>query len=111
MANTSAKSRTAKDLVELPKWAIDTTAKDGPGLCAAIALAGLENKWFYLSAASQKAALGFSVFGKKKIFSSYEKGKGWVVRTLRKVAFGTDWDIQTFTWDEVTKAARARKVL
>lgn len=91
----------AIEVAEIPEWAMDSTRRDGPSLAAALALADLEGKWIRLSASVQRRALGFSVFGKKSIFSDGNAG----VRVMHSAAFGTDASVYSYSWDDITRAA------
>ncbi len=92
----------AAPTVEIPEWAIGD--KDGAGLASALALAGFEDKWIHLGAESQRAVLGFPVFGKHSIHFD-----GQVFRVNHSAVGGGYTD--NFTPAEVSAAARARKKL
>jgi hypothetical protein len=85
----------------LPDWTV-TDAKDAYSLGAAITLAGLENTWIRLTAATQRAVLGFPVFGKATILFD---GEQW--RVNRNVCGGGH--VEFFTAAQVNRAAAGRK--
>jgi hypothetical protein len=81
----------------IPSWVIPTGKPDGMDFFAAIALAGLENVWIRLSAADQRALVGYKAFGNRAI-----KSDGSSVEAFRSVCFGTDGDIQHFSAADLT---------
>jgi hypothetical protein len=78
--------KTAKPLTfaTIPAWALPETP-GVEGFYAAIALAGMEDKWVRLSADTQRALLGKVVFGKREIKVD-DLGE---IAQLRTVCFGT----------------------
>ncbi len=95
------KGLSACPLVELPAWTIGE-AKDGADLVAAFALADLEGQWIHLGAKSQRAALGFPVFGKCTI--CLDEGRF----RINHSSVGGGYQNEA-TPAEVTAAARAGK--
>lgn len=91
---------------DVPEWAIDKTRKDGPSMASAFALADLEDQWLRLSSATQRAILGYPVFGKQEILVE-DSG----VQVRRSAAFGTDSARTRFSWTAVTRAARDERKL
>lgn len=71
----------------LPRWTFDGAQLDLYTLGAAIALAGLEDRWIKLTAAHQRELIGDARFGKQSL--GLFKGELWVTRS---VCFGTDRD-------------------
>ena len=93
------------ETVAVPVWVIGNE-NDGPAVASALALAELEGRWIRLSAATQRKLLGFPVFGKRAIYSD-----GGNVRTMHSAAFGTDANVDIWTWADVTRAAREKRQL
>ena len=88
--------------IAIPDWAIGE-----PGVCsfaAAIALAGMEGKWFRLSAATQRKLLGYSVFGKVSILCD-----GMSVTTRRSACFGMDSSTVEHSWSDIAEHAHAKR--
>lgn len=92
----------------IPDWAMPE-APHANGLFEAIALAGLEGQWVRLDAATQRALMGYPVFGKLE-FCVESDGE---VRVIRSVCFGTmrEQSIYQPATVRAAVAARARLAL
>jgi hypothetical protein len=99
------RKRRAQTFTAVPDWAIPAEDKGGHALASSFAVAELENQWVRLSAATQRALLGHPVFGKQEILVE-DAGV-----QVRRSAFGTDTARTRFSFDDVTRAARARRKL
>lgn len=90
---------------EIPEWAVQPE----PSVLSffeTIALAGLEDKWIRLSADTQRALLGFPVFGKIQI-----KVRDGEVLGMESVCFGTDRNIVEWGPERIKQAVSIRTKL
>lgn len=71
----------------LPEWTYKGAKPDLYTLAAALVLAGYENKWVKLTAATQRAVVGEARFGKQSV--GLWDGE---LMVTRRVCFGTDSD-------------------
>ena len=78
------------------------TRADALGFFEAVALAGLENKRFRVSSATQKRHFGCIPFGKLGITV-----KGPIVQTIKAMDFGRDFDTQEAYWSQADRAWRS----
>jgi hypothetical protein len=87
----------------IPEWAMP----QAPGRLSffeTIALAGLEGVEIRLSAATQRALLGFPVFGKQSI----KVNADGTVTVARVTCFGTDYEISEYAAQHIERAANAK---
>ena len=75
---------------------------------SAIALAGMEHRPIRLSAATQRALLGYPVFGKRVITVNGDKG---TVSCTVSRGFGMDYEQAYYTRATVQSAVNTRKQL
>lgn len=76
--------------VSLPDWTMPHAGdRNLYSLAAALALAGLENRWIKLTAATQRALIGDARFGKQSV--GLFDGQ---LLVSRSVCYGTDRDIR-----------------
>lgn len=81
------RKRCAHPMAILPEWTYKGARQDLYTLATALVLAGYENKWVKLAAATQRAVLGEARFGKQSI--GLFNGE---LMITRRVCFGTDSD-------------------
>nr|BCU00441.1 hypothetical protein [uncultured bacterium]BCU00785.1 hypothetical protein [uncultured bacterium] len=91
----------------IPAWAYEGKAPSIYTFFEAVALAGLEEQRIRLDAETQRALLGFPVFGRRSI-TVHKDGQ---VSSVVKVCFGTDFERATYSADLVGRAAQANKQL
>jgi len=72
----------------LPASRFDGYTPDEIGFFEAMAIEQLEEQWVRIPASVQRKFFGKVVFGKLGVFV----GKNGIVRTMRSVSFGTDWN-------------------
>jgi hypothetical protein len=88
-AATPEKMRTAfRETKTLPAARFDGYTPDAIGFFEAMAIEGLEEQWVRIPASVQRKFFGKVVFGKLGVMV----GKNGIVRTMRSVSFGTDWN-------------------
>ena len=95
-------------VAEVPAWAYDGCAPSAYTFFAAIALAGLEDVAIRLDAATQRALLGFPVFGRRVFQVDARTG---MVRVLKSACFGTDCNSGDYPASIVRLAAERKKGL
>jgi len=72
---------------------------DALGFFESVALSGVENQYIRVSAQDQRRYFGCTPFGKRAI-----KVCGSIVTVIRSVAFGTDWDEQSYQYSQADKS-------
>lgn len=87
----------------LPAWTIPARP-DMLALFETIELAGLTGQWVRLDAATQRAVIGFAVFGKQE-FMVKDDGEIYVCRST---CFGNDCEIGAYTPAHMARAVAAR---
>ena len=87
----------------IPDWAMPTKP-DTLALFEAVALADLEDQWIRLDATTQRALIGFPVFGKQE----FQISKAGELRISRQTCFGADSEVAEYSLARVSKAASAR---
>nr|BCU00948.1 hypothetical protein [uncultured bacterium] len=97
----------AQTFAAIPAWAYEGKAPSIYTFFEAVALAGLEEQRIRLDADTQRALLGFPVFGRRAI-TVHKTG---AVSSVVKVCFGTDFEHATYPAALVGKAAQAKKQL
>ncbi len=95
-------------MAEVPAWAYEGCAPSAYTFFAAIALACLEDVAIRLDAATQRALLGFPVFGKRVFRVDARTG---TVRVMRSACFGTDCNSGDYPASIVRLAAEQKKGL
>lgn len=94
-----------KDMQEIPDWiASKDSAKDQYSAAAAFEFAGFTGHYVRLSASSQRKVFGAVLFGKAKIKATADG-----IRSVKKVAFGQDFNDVNLTWPQVGEAIKAGK--
>jgi hypothetical protein len=86
--------------VSVPAWAKPKKA-DRYTLFEAAALLGFEGRWVRMSAADQRALLGFAVFGKR----AFRVNADGIVEVIRSTCFGSDYELGCYAPGFVVKAA------
>lgn len=94
-------------VISLPDWVKPDQANSSGALYEAAALMGIENKWVRMSAADQRALMGFPVFG-RQAFMVREDG---IVEVARSTCFGADFEKAEYSTAKVFTAARNSKRL
>ena len=89
-----------------PAWAMPT-APHATALFEVAVLAGFEGQWVRLDAATQRALMGFPVFGRQSI----RVNAGGTVTVCRSACFGTTSETCEYPAARITAAATARKRL
>jgi hypothetical protein len=97
----------ANTFAALPAWTYQGKAPSVYTFFEAVALAGLEEQPIRLDSTTQRALLGFPVFGRRSITVH----KAGTVSSVVKVAFGQDFEASTYPATLVGQAAEARKEL
>lgn len=97
---------TTQAFTALPAWAMPD-APHGTAIFEVAALADVEGKWMRLNAATQRALMGFPVFGRQPISVNADG----TITVSRSVCFGTMRESATYPADVVRAAAAARKRL
>lgn len=87
-------------IANIPEWTYEGKPPSAHTFFESIALAGLENKTFSLSADTQRKLLGSVIFGKRRIFVTPEG----TVQSIVKIAFGMDYDYSEYTINDINKA-------
>lgn len=93
--------------VTIPPWAFQGKSPSIYTFFEALALAGLEEQSIRLDAATQRALLGFPVFGRRSITVH----KAGMVTCSVKVCFGQDFEAATYSAALIGRAAEAKKQL
>lgn len=91
----------------IPAWTYEGKAPSIYTFFEAVALAGLEEQPIRLDAGTQRALLGFPVFGRRSI-TVHKAGS---VSSVVTVAFGQDFEAATYPAALVGRAVAARKQL
>ncbi|AJY03062.1 hypothetical protein SB768_25145 [Burkholderia sp. SIMBA_043] len=91
----------------VPTWTYEGKVPSKYTFFEAIALAGLEGKPIRLDAGTQRALLGFAVFGRREIIVQ-EDGS---VRCAVSLCFGTDYEIALWRAEILQGAAAAKRQL
>lgn len=91
----------------IPPWAYEGATPSVYTFFEAIALSNLEGRDIKLDAETQRALLGFPVFGRRVI---RVKPEG-VVESTVTVSFGQDFESGTYSADMIRRAASAQKQL
>lgn len=91
----------------VPAWTHEGKVPSKYTFFEAIALAGLEGKRIRLDANTQRALLGFAVFGRREIIVQ-EDGS---VQCTVSLCFGTDYEIALWNAETLQGAAAAKKQL
>ncbi|MDD2811249.1 hypothetical protein [Rhodoferax sp.] len=97
----------ANTFAAVPAWTYEGTTPSVFTFFEAVALAGLEEQPIRLDAATQRALLGFPVFGRRSI-TVHKTG---TVSSVVPVAFGQDFEASTYPAALVSQAAQAKKEL
>jgi hypothetical protein len=97
----------ANTFAAVPAWTYEGTQPGVLTFFEAVALAGLEEQPIRLDAATQRALLGFPVFGRRSITVH----KAGTVSSVVAVAFGQDFEASTYPAALVSQAAQAKKEL
>lgn len=92
---------------EVPAWTFEGQRPGKHTFFEAIALAGMEGKRIRLSADTQRALLGYAVFGRRQIVVHRD---GTVECTV-SCCFGLDFESAQWSAATVSAAAQARKQL
>ena len=90
----------------IPAWALPT-APHATALFEVAALAGIEGQWVRLDAATQRALMGFAVFGKQSIRVNADG----TVTVSRSTCFGMDSEQHDYPPALINAATTARKRL
>lgn len=97
-------NRTALLFAQVPAWSRPTAAS-ALSFFETIALAGLEGQWIRMSAADQRAILGYPIFGKQE-FRVLPEG---IVEVFRSTAFGMDGEIGQYDLHAIKLAIRRKQ--
>jgi hypothetical protein len=93
-------------IISIPAWAKPKKA-DRYTAFEAAALLGFQDQWVRMSAADQRALLGFAVFG-KRAFRINDNG---TIDVIRSTCFGADYELATYLPGRVIDAASMGKEL
>jgi hypothetical protein len=106
--NTYAATMNAKHTKPstLPAWAMPDAPHRG-AIFEVFALVGLEGQWVRLDAATQRALLGFPVFGKQ----AFRVNADGTIDCMRITCFGADFEQSTYQAAKVQQAAADHKRL
>jgi hypothetical protein len=91
----------------IPDWTYETKAPGVLTFFEAIALAGLQETAIKLDAATQRALLGFAVFGRREI-TVHADGS---VESVISTCFGCDYERAIYGADTIRQAIQAKKQL
>jgi hypothetical protein len=92
--------------ITVPTWAKPAKA-DRYTLFEAAALLGFQDQWVRMTAADQRALMGFAVFGKR----AFKVNDDGTVNVMRSTCFGMDFEQAEYFPGEVTSAASRSKQL
>ena len=95
-------NKTPLTFATIPAWTHDGVAASALTFFEAVALSGLEGQWIRLDAKTQRATLGFPVFGRQEI-----KVADGVVRVRRSTAFGMDSEVNDYDLAAIREAAES----
>lgn len=92
--------------IKIPTWAKPTQA-DRYTLFEAAALLGFQDQWIRMTAADQRALMGFAVFGKR----AFRVNDDGTVDVIRSSCFGADTEQANYWPGHITSAAAQHKQL
>ncbi len=92
----------------IPDWTYRGKSPNVYTFFESIALADLEGRRIKLDSATQRALLGFPVFGRRQIIVHGDKG---AVESDISVCFGTDCETATYSANAIRRAVEANKQL